>query len=69
MENGDIIGSLFAVLCGGAFFIAFLASLVWAYNDANNRGKSGCIWILIIWITWPLGLLAYLLLRDQDVRL
>jgi hypothetical protein len=69
MESGDIFGSIFALLCGGTFFILFITSLFWAYNDANNRGKSGCIWILIIWFTWPFGLLAYLVLRDQDVRL
>jgi uncharacterized membrane protein YozB (DUF420 family) len=69
MESGEFIGSIFAMLCGGTFFILYIISLVWAYNDANNRGKSGCIWALIIWFTWPLGLLAYLFLRDQEVRL
>lgn len=69
MESGDFIGSIFAALCGGGFLILFLISIFWAYADANSREKSGCLWALIIWFTWPLGLIAYLLLRDQDVRL
>jgi uncharacterized membrane protein YozB (DUF420 family) len=69
MENSDFIGSLFALLCGGSFFIVFLISVIWAYNDSNSRGKSGCLWALIIWFTWPIGLIAYLFLRDQDVKL
>jgi hypothetical protein len=51
------------------FFVIFIGSVFWAFGDAENRGKSGCLWSLIIWFTWPLGLIAYLILRDRDVRL
>lgn len=58
-----------SVLVGLAFLILFAGSLIWLYQDAESRGKAGCLWMLIAWFTWPFGVLAYILLRDQDVRL
>jgi hypothetical protein len=67
--EGDFFNSIPALVCGSVFLILLVASLIWVYRDAENRGKSGCLRILIIWVTWPLGLIAYLLLRDREVRL
>lgn len=68
----DAFGNLlviFGVLCGAAFLVLFAVSLVWVYRDAEARGKTGCLWLLIVYFTWPFGLLAYVLLRDQTVQL
>ena len=46
-----------------------MGSLVWLYNDAEVRRKTGCLWLLIAFFTWPLGVIAYLILRDREVRL
>jgi len=56
-------------MAGLVFLALFAWSLIWVYQDAESRGKAGGLWVLIVWFTWPLGLLAYFLLRDQDVRL
>ena len=50
--------------------IVFVAgSLAWVYFDAQQRGRSGCLWLLIALFTWPLGVLAYAFLRDKPVQL
>ena len=57
-------------LCGGLFvFVFYILSIAWVHSDAESRGKTGCLWVLIVFFTWPLGLIAYYMLRDQDVRL
>jgi len=43
--------------------------MFWVYRDAEKRGKTGCLWLLFISATGPLGLIAYLVLRDREVRL
>ena len=72
MFNGnefDFFGSCFAGLCLLAIFILTLVAMFWVYQDAEKRGKTGCIWLLLISATGPLGLIAYLVLRDREVRL
>ena len=47
----------------------FLYSLAWVYADANAHGKTGGVWLLIVWFTWPFGLLVYYLFRNKPVQL
>lgn len=61
--------SIVALCCMGLFLLVYVGSLIWVYNDAQKRGKTGCIWVLLVLVTWPLGLIAYYVVRDQDVRL
>lgn len=68
----DTFGNLLAVtsgLCGCFLFGIMVASLLWIFVDAQARGKTGCLWVLIAFFTWPLGVLAYLILRHTRVRL
>lgn len=60
-----IFGTLLAI----AFVIGWVVSLVWVYRDAEHRGKTGCMWLLIAFTSWPWGVIAYYLLRDKQVRL
>ena len=60
-----IVGIALAV----AFVVAAIASLVWVYRDSEARGKTGIMWLLIAFFTWPWGVLAYYLLRDKRVQL
>jgi hypothetical protein len=61
-EIGYMIPALF-------FFFVFLYSLAWVYEDANAHGKTGSLWLLIVWFTWPVGMLVYYLLRNKPVQL
>jgi hypothetical protein len=70
--SGDEFGTLMiigSILFMIIFLILWIGSLIWVYQDAEKRGKSGCIWLLLLWFTWPFGLIAYLVVRDKEVRL
>ncbi len=63
--GGAAIGSLFILLCAGFYIVGILA-IFWVYNDANERGTSGCLWALIVfWLGIP-GLLIYLVVRPKS---
>lgn len=61
-ETGYMIPALF-------FLFVFLYSLAWVYEDANAHGKTGSLWLLIVWFTWPVGVLVYYILRNKSVQL
>lgn len=70
--SADTFGGVLVVagICLGVLTLALLAaSLVWVYLDAQKRGKTGCLWLLIAFFTWPFGVVAYLVLRDKTVQL
>jgi hypothetical protein len=41
----------------------------WVYLDAQKRRKTGCLWLLIAFFTWPFGVAAYAFLRDKTIQL
>jgi hypothetical protein len=57
------------ILLSFAMLALYLGSLGWVYFDAQARGKTGCLWLLIVFFTWPFGAIAYFVLRDQQVQL
>jgi hypothetical protein len=65
----DLFGSCLVGLCFLAVFILTLVAMFWVYRDAEARGKTGCLWVLLISATGPLGVIAYFVLRDREVRL
>lgn len=41
-------------------------SAVWAYGDAEQRGKPGClVAILVLFFSWPLGLILWIVFRPE----
>lgn len=57
---GGVVALIFLVL----FTALFIWSLVWVYGDAERRGKSGCLVVLVIlFFGWPLSLLLWLVFR------
>ncbi|MDX1436115.1 MAG: hypothetical protein R3335_04850 [Anaerolineales bacterium] len=70
--SADTVGAVFllvVVVLALLIMALYIASLVWLYRDSHARGKTGCMWLLIAFFTWPFGVLAYFLLRDQTVTL
>ncbi len=52
-----------------AISVAVLALLLWIYFDANERGKSGILWVaLVVFFYWVvfIPLILYFILRDRD---
>lgn len=70
MEDLGGFISLFFVLCITIpLMVAVLASVVWAYSDAERRGKSGClVALLVLLLTWPVGLIIWLLIRPENEK-
>jgi hypothetical protein len=63
----DIMGGaiMWGLIC--ALFAAWLFSMVWAFSDARRRGKSGVlVAILVGFLAWPLGWIAWLVFRPVD---
>ena len=56
-----------SLLCCGIFLIPFILGLIlgiWVYKDAEKRGKSGVLWLLIVWfVAFPIGLIIWLVVR------
>ena len=63
MESNYVL--LVAELVFFALLALWPASAVWAYRDATARGTSGVIVALIVLVTWPFGLLGWLLVRGR----
>jgi hypothetical protein len=41
---------------------------VWVYRDAEKRGESGVLWLIIVLITGIIGLIIWLIIRrDKPV--
>jgi hypothetical protein len=61
-----MLGILFGAVFGLAYLIVAVWSVVWAYGDAEGRGKSGClVGLLVIFLAWPIGLLVWVIFRPE----
>jgi len=38
---------------------------VWVYRDAESRGMNGALWVIIVLITGIIGLVVYLIVREE----
>jgi len=54
------------VLIIGAIFLAVSSTSIWAFFDARNRGRSGClVALMVLLLGWPLGLIVWLVFRPR----
>lgn len=48
-------------------FALYIWSIIWAYRDAERRGKPGwLVAIVVAFLAWPIGLLLWLIVRPND---
>ncbi len=50
------------------FLIIWIFVIVWVYRDAERRGMSGVLWALLVFIGNLIGLVIYLIIRQEGVR-
>jgi len=63
----DSVLTILEVLLGLAILGLWGWSIVWAYGDAERRGKSGClVALLVLLLSWPVGLIAWLVFRPDE---
>ncbi len=48
------------------FFIISILLCVWVYKDAEARGKSGALWLIIVLIAGLIGLIIWLMVRPKE---
>lgn len=49
--------------------VLYVWSIVWAYKDAEKRGKSGClVALLVFFVTFPIGFIIWLVFRPDKKR-
>lgn len=69
-DSANLIGTLIVICISLPLLAVFIWSIVWAYNDAERRGKSGCLVALLVFLlTWPAGLILWLLIRPEEKSL
>ena len=68
--NDEAAAGLFGLtltVCCIVALIPFILGLllgIWVYKDAEKRGKSGVLWLLIVWfVAFPIGLIIWLVVR------
>jgi hypothetical protein len=65
-DGMSVVAIIVALIFCLILFGIYIASLVWVYRDANRRGKSGIlVALLVALISWPIGLLVWVLVRDK----
>jgi hypothetical protein len=43
-----------------------ILTTIWAYNDAESRGSSGClVALLVFFVCWPVSLVVWILVRPK----
>ena len=68
LDNGALGAGILAgtfCLIPVIFFIIAIFIAVWVYKDAEKRGKSGALWLIIVLITGIIGLIVWLLVRPD----
>lgn len=69
-DIANIFVTLIGIVVGLTFLAVYIYSIVWAYGDAERRGKSGCLVALLVFLlTWPVGLIIWLLIRPEEKKL
>ena len=67
MEDFAVGMGIFGLIFGLVILVIYIWSIVWAYQDAEKRGKPGwLVAIIVALLAWPLGLLVWLLVRPND---
>ncbi|MDH7507188.1 MAG: zinc-ribbon domain-containing protein [Candidatus Thermoplasmatota archaeon] len=59
------IFGLGGLICGViiVIWIIFILIAIWVYKDAEKRGSSGVLWLIIVIITGIIGIIIWLIVR------
>jgi hypothetical protein len=62
---GLALTGMLCVICPIIWFVIWILVAVWVYRDAEKRGASGVMWLLIVIILGIIGLIIYLIVRPK----
>lgn len=60
------VGFLFGAAIALVYAAIWIGSIVWAYGDAETRGKTA--WLVAVMVAlpaWPMGLVVWLVFRPK----
>lgn len=49
----------------GVMLILYPVSLIWAYRDAERRGKEGLLLTILVAVTFVIGLVVWFVVRPE----
>ncbi len=63
--NGDLSGICVGgyLICVIIWFVIFILIALWVYKDAEKRGKSGVLWLLVVLVGGIIGIIIWLIVR------
>lgn len=59
------LGAIPLIILPVAMVVLWGAVLIWVYRDAEKRGMSGILWLLLVLIGNVIGLLIYAIVRSE----
>src|SRR3989442_8419688 len=59
-----LVGPAICALLIVGFIISLLIA-IWVYRDAESRGMSGVLWLLVVLVAGVIGLFIYFLVRGD----
>ena len=62
-----LFAGMFMLLCPLIWFIIAILICIWVYRDAESRGMSGVLWLILVLILGLIGLIIYLVVRKPKV--
>lgn len=48
-------------------FVVWIFVLIWVYRDAESRGKSGVLWLIVVLVGGIIGLIIWLVIRPPKL--
>jgi len=74
MEGNEMDYDMATYGCAGALciipiimWIIFILIAIWVYKDAEKRGKSGALWLVIVILTGIIGLIIWFVVRPKEI--
>jgi hypothetical protein len=58
---GLILWKMFAL----ASLVLYPLSLIWAFRDAEKRGRNGLLLAIFVAVTWMIGLFVWMVVRPE----
>jgi len=52
-------------MCPVIWLVIWLLVGIWVYRDAESRGASGVLWLLVVLVLGIIGLIIYLVVRPK----
>jgi hypothetical protein len=63
----EFFGGALCLFFVAAFIVSILIA-IWVYRDAESRGMSGVLWLIVVLIAGIIGLIIYLVVRKDRVQ-